>query len=149
MQYTRAYCKSDDKSKIERRANAFAAELLMPSPMFRSAFNELHALGEDLVTVTTLAGVFRVSYEATVYRLNTLGYVTDGQKKKLLSPNGRKDDLKKAHQNGSDQRVAKIRTPALLAALGQLDSQIYCLHCSAILLDSRWSVCPNCGTECI
>ncbi len=137
-------CFSNARTHIERKANAFAAELLMPPAMFQSVLNEL--IEEELLTITTLSAVFRVSYEATVYRLNSLGYITDGQKSKFLSQNFRRDDGQTAYQNkqNGNGRLAKIRLPAVQAALGHIDGGSFCNDCGALLMNNQWNVCPEC-----
>jgi Zn-dependent peptidase ImmA (M78 family) len=55
-------------SALERQANAFAAELLMPQRAVEYAVNEKQMLG-----IAELAGAFHVSQAAMTYRLQELG----------------------------------------------------------------------------
>lgn len=139
-------CLSNARTHIERKANAFAAEILMPPGMFQAVITDL---AEELLTITTLAAVFRVSYEATVYRLNSLGYITDGQKTKFLLQNFRRDDGQATNQNKQNGKgkLAKIRLPAVLAALGHVDEERYCVNCNALLINSQWNICPDCNAD--
>jgi Zn-dependent peptidase ImmA (M78 family) len=141
-------CVSNARSHIERKANAFAAELLMPPAMFQAVLEEL---GEELQTVTTLAAIFHVSYEATVYRLNTFRYINDGQIPKFLSEGYRREDARAAalirqNENG---RLVNIHLPAIRAAFGCFDGDSYCKKCSTLIINSDWQVCPECGVELI
>ena len=68
-------CRAEDVSEsadrtLEREANVFAAELLMPEPAVRAEF-------QRAATVTELAGWFGVSEEAMSWRLYNLGLVAD------------------------------------------------------------------------
>ncbi len=138
-------CLSNARTHIERKANAFAAELLMPPTMFQAVIDELG----ELLTITTLSAVFHVSYEATVYRLNTLRYIGDGQITKFLSSTYRREDGQTAYQNrqNGNGRIAKIRVPAVQAALGFIDGGRYCNNCGALLINNQWNVCPECSTN--
>lgn len=58
---------------IEIEANAFAAELLMPTKLLASALGGRSVDLEDDQAITALAKRFRVSNAAMRYRLNSLG----------------------------------------------------------------------------
>ena len=73
------YCRPGDVAAaadraVEREANVFAAELLMPEPAVRAAWAEKPS-------VPGVADVFRVSDEAMHYRLHNLGLVEDMPRK--------------------------------------------------------------------
>ncbi len=70
------FCRDKDVSTaadraLEREANVFAAELLMPEPPVRSAFVDINA-------VSDLAAKFRVSDEAIHWRLYSFGLAPSG-----------------------------------------------------------------------
>ena len=69
------YCRAADIAPtadraLEREANVFAAELLMPEPAVRAEFTRAASAGE-------LAGWFGVSEEAMSWRLYNVGLVAD------------------------------------------------------------------------
>ena len=71
----RFYCRPGDVAAAAgraaaREANVFAAELLMPEPAVRAAWDREP-------TVPAVADLFRVSDEAMLYRLHNLGLVED------------------------------------------------------------------------
>lgn len=61
------FCAEDDMNKIEVEANAFAAELIMPSPIIKKIYKQM--------TTEELSKYFSVSQEALIYRLNNLGLI--------------------------------------------------------------------------
>lgn len=61
---------SGQSAWIEREANAFAADLLMPAKVLRYAVNE-----RRILDVTQLATLFKVSQVAMRYRLQNLGLI--------------------------------------------------------------------------
>ena len=137
-------CNTDvERLSIEQRANRFAAEILMPPDFMRTVSKELD--GEGLLTATILTTIFHVSYEAVVYRLNTLGLITDGQKNKLLKPTARKEDSREAYAHRASGNAARLRTTAAIAAFSSSDGFSHCGNCSNLILDSRWRVCHSCG----
>lgn len=133
---------SRKRRKIERQANSFSAELLVPPHMLQSAIQEL---GSELLTITTLAGAFRVSYPCIVYRLNTLGYIGDTAKRKYVEKDYRYQDIQKALANRNSAEAAQLQSAALLDALGHLNTENRCPGCSATLFNSDWEICPNCN----
>lgn len=73
------YCRPGDVAAAadraaEREANVFVAELLMPEPAVRAAWNREP-------TLAAVADLFRVSDEAMHYRLHNLGLVEDMPRK--------------------------------------------------------------------
>lgn len=70
-------CLADDPrpAALERQANAFAAELLMPRPHAHRVIQGVLAAGGRVAdAVETLAATFAVSREAAEIRLEELGY---------------------------------------------------------------------------
>ncbi|HWQ23381.1 MAG TPA: ImmA/IrrE family metallo-endopeptidase [Gaiellaceae bacterium] len=72
------YCRAKDLSEdadraLEREANVFAAELLMPEPAVRSVWEELVAQSHELDPVTACAARFDVSPTAMQWRLHSFG----------------------------------------------------------------------------
>lgn len=59
-------------SKIEREADIFATNLLMPSTMVRKIHNQFRVLSTGMDTVSEMAWIFRVSNEAMKLRLSEL-----------------------------------------------------------------------------
>ncbi len=55
--------------KIEREADIFATNLLMPSAMIREIHNQFSSLSTGMDTVSEMAWIFRVSNEAMKFRL--------------------------------------------------------------------------------
>lgn len=61
-------------NSIEREANLFAKELLMPSHIVAQTYKAFKSLNIDLEVVSELSWVFRVSKESMAIRLSELGY---------------------------------------------------------------------------
>lgn len=59
-------------SKIEREADIFATNLLMPSTMVRKIHSQFRMLSTGMDTVSEMAWIFRVSNEAMKPRLSEL-----------------------------------------------------------------------------
>lgn len=68
---------------IERRANAFAAMLLMPTSLVDSAIRQLTISLESLEAITQLARQFRTSIDATIWHLHNLGYIDESTKGRI------------------------------------------------------------------
>ena len=137
-------CSSDfQKWRIEQRANRFAAELLAPPHFIQEVIEEL--VRTELLTITTLAKVFHVSYPTIVYRLHTLGYISDGQRDRLLKQNARQDDKHAAMLLNGNVNAARLRMPTLIATLGSANGFSYCSQCSELVYDPAWSICYSCG----
>ena len=67
---------STGSNRIEREANLFAAELLMPSPFIEKDMAKLGRI--DIlhdIKLDQLADTYGVSIQALTYRLNNLGYI--------------------------------------------------------------------------
>lgn len=60
-------------SSIEREANLFAKELLMPSHLVTQIYKGFKSLNIELDIVSELSWAFRVSKESMVIRLSELG----------------------------------------------------------------------------
>lgn len=61
-------------NSIEREANLFAKELLMPSHIVTQTYIAFKTLNLDLDVVSELSWAFRVSKESMAIRLSELGY---------------------------------------------------------------------------
>lgn len=137
-------CSSDfQKQRIEQRANRFAAELLVPPHFLKEVFEELDHT--ELLTVTTLARVFHVSYPVIVYRLHDLHYISDRQRDQFLKPEGREHDVRTAMIHRSNGNTAGLRMPILTAILGSSSGFSYCSQCSEVVYNPSWSICHSCG----
>ena len=68
---------------IERRANAFAAMLLMPTGLVESAIRYLDVDLESLEGIKELALQFKTSPDATLHHLHNLGYIDDSVKERI------------------------------------------------------------------
>lgn len=132
-----------NRRDIEQRANRFAAELLVPVNQFQQVIEEL--LRSELLTVTTLAQTFHVSYPTIVFRLHTLGYITSRQRDGLLTPEERQADEHTALSHVGSRNAAKLRLPAIITLLGSQDGFSYCPHCSKLVFDPVWTICHSCG----
>lgn len=66
---------------IERQADAFAAELLMPSSMVRGTITELTRISPKADIIDELAWIFRVSRVAMKNRLSDLRFETENSSK--------------------------------------------------------------------
>lgn len=140
------FCKTDYRRReIEQKANRFAAELLIPPHMMQTVIKELY--DQELLTVTTLASVFHVSYETAVFRLHTLGYIGDGQRDTLLKPAERQNDKLQALATQNSDRAAHLRTGAVIAVFSSHNSFSYCQKCSSVIVDQRWNICHSCGCD--
>lgn len=74
LKYYNTYFPGRDETKLEeRRANTFAANLLMPEQEFRNRFNEFQKLQSKVDIVTALGNYFRVSATAVLRRFEELG----------------------------------------------------------------------------
>ena len=71
----------DRHSMIERQADAFAAELLMPSSMVRGTIAQLARISPKIEIVDELAWIFRVSRVAMKNRLADLRFETENSSK--------------------------------------------------------------------
>lgn len=137
-------CIDNDKDrKIEEFANRFAAELLVPVAMFQQVIVELQQT--ELLTVTTLRRVFHVSYPTVVYRLHTLGYVSSGQRDRLLKSTAQQEDWATTIQLQKSRASAKVKMLPLVAILGSSDGFSYCSKCSELIFDPSWYICHSCG----
>ena len=65
---------------VERRANAFAAMLLMPSSLLRQLVPERVSAERE---VAKIAGQLRTGFDATLAHLRNLGWVEDGDKRRI------------------------------------------------------------------
>lgn len=76
----------ESQSGEERRADAFAAQFLLPGPGLSSALEDLGKTGKNLEADDVIEVQMRygVSYEFLVYRLNNLGLLTAHKKDQLL-----------------------------------------------------------------
>lgn len=70
--YYNAYNTTEYESEIERRANYFAANLLMPEDIFREKFGQAVVKNNLYMTVNNLSDIFQVSNEAVRRRMNEL-----------------------------------------------------------------------------
>jgi hypothetical protein len=68
---------------IERRANAFAAMLLMPTLLLDSAIRRLNIALESLEAIVQLAKQFRTSFDAALWHLHNLGYLDESAKERI------------------------------------------------------------------
>ena len=71
----------DRQSVVERQADAFAAELLMPSPMVKQTFEALTNILPKTDAIGELAWIYRVSREAMKNRLSELKIETENTSK--------------------------------------------------------------------
>lgn len=71
--YNTYFANDEEQNEIEKRANAFAANLLMPEKEFRKALKENKVQESKADTVTALAQVFQVSATAVIRRCMELG----------------------------------------------------------------------------
>lgn len=72
---------SSGEDKLEREANAFAAELLMPADMVRMAVVELKVDVADDDIVDELAKQFEVSRQAMSFRIANLALLTGAERR--------------------------------------------------------------------
>lgn len=70
--YYNTYNTKENDSNIERRANFFAANLLMPEKIFKKEFQRVVVKSNLYVTVERLSDLFQVSGEAVRRRINEL-----------------------------------------------------------------------------
>ncbi|MCI8731050.1 MAG: ImmA/IrrE family metallo-endopeptidase [Lachnospiraceae bacterium] len=70
--YYNAYNTKEDESESERRANYFAANLLMPEGIFREKFKQAVVENNLYLTVDNLSSIFQVSHEAVKRRIAEL-----------------------------------------------------------------------------
>jgi Zn-dependent peptidase ImmA (M78 family) len=68
---------------IERRANAFAAMLLMPTMLVETAVRQLDAPLESIEVVSKLAKRFKTGVDATLQHLFNLGYLDESVKERI------------------------------------------------------------------
>lgn len=66
-------------SGIEREANLFAKELLMPAHLVDQTYKAIMSLNIDLDVITELSWAFRVSKETMAIRLSELGLLPENQ----------------------------------------------------------------------
>ena len=66
---------------VEREANLFAKELLMPRHVVEQTYSKLKALNIDIDYISELSWAFRVSKESMAIRLSELGFVTENSKR--------------------------------------------------------------------
>lgn len=67
-------------NSIEREANLFAKELLMPSHIVAQTYKDFMSLNIELDIVSELSWAFRVSKEAMAIRLSELELVPENRK---------------------------------------------------------------------
>ena len=75
-------------SGIERRANAFAAMLLMPTTNVHAAVSALNIPLESLDGVSNVARRMETSFRATLWHLRNLGFIDDTCRDRLLEESG-------------------------------------------------------------
>ncbi len=98
------------QSREERRANAFAAALLIPASALRSSTVGHHM---DLDLVVQLLGDFGVSLDMLAYRLHNVGIVSTGDRDSIRAMNsariaarpGRSDDLQARNERRAPARL--------------------------------------------
>ena len=71
---------------VEQRANAFAAMLLMPTDMVRSAIADLTAPLNNTQAVGELASRFNTGFHATLWHLANLGFIDEYTRQRLAAP---------------------------------------------------------------
>ena len=71
-------------SEIERRANAFAAMLLMPTTIVQAAVSRLNVPLETLEGVSNVARRMETSFRATLWHLRNLGFIDETCRDRLL-----------------------------------------------------------------
>ena len=71
---------------VEQRANAFAAMLLMPTDMVRSAIADLAAPLDNTEAVGELASRFNTGFHATLWHLANLGFIDEYSRQRLAAP---------------------------------------------------------------
>ena len=71
-------------SGIERRANAFAAMLLMPATIVNAAISRLNVPLETLEGVSNVAHRMEMSFRATLWHLRNLGFIDETCRDRLL-----------------------------------------------------------------
>ncbi|MEG1669382.1 ImmA/IrrE family metallo-endopeptidase [Chryseobacterium sp.] len=78
--YYDTYCTDDDfiEKPNEKRANFFAANLLMPADLFKKEFSEQVVPNDMYETTAKLAKIFQVSAAAVKIRLDELGLSVSG-----------------------------------------------------------------------
>lgn len=77
---------NDEMKPFEVRANAFAAEFLMPKEGIKEFFAELGVDKSDNLKIDNVVHVqnyFGVSFKAMLYRLQNTGWISQGQMKEL------------------------------------------------------------------
>lgn len=137
-------CSSDKKKKlIERSANVFASELLMPSDMVKSVVKELSQ--EELFTIHTLCSIFQVSYASMVVRLKELEYIDEDKCVHLQNSSERDIDKQKAKHYQDSYKGTKLKIPAILAVFGLLTGVARCTWCNTLLFNDNWQLCPECS----
>lgn len=67
-------------NSIEREANLFAKELLMPRFLVAQTYKGFKSLNIELDIISELSWAFRVSKEAMAIRLSELGYQPENRK---------------------------------------------------------------------
>ena len=70
--YYNTYNTFEDENEEERRANYFAANLLMPEKKFKKEFDNVVIKNNLYVTVEKLSQIFQVSGEAVRRRISEL-----------------------------------------------------------------------------
>ena len=70
--YYNTYNTFEDENEVERRANYFAANLLMPEKKFKKEFDNVVIKNNLYVTVEKLSQIFQVSGEAVRRRISEL-----------------------------------------------------------------------------
>ena len=68
---------------VERRANAFAAMVLMPNPLVRRAVATLTVAVETKDAVGQVADRLRTGFESTLWHLKNLGYLDDFARQRI------------------------------------------------------------------
>lgn len=135
---------TEQRIKIEKTANTFAAAMLVPEWMIRRIISELG----DYCTIHILSGIFRVSYEAMIYRLNNLGNITDRKKRKFLGNPGKKEDLLNTRSvyEIADSLPA-FGSQVINIYLGMESEVEHCRYCSQKIFNPGWEVCLDCGSN--
>ncbi len=103
-----------DLSPVERRANAFAAEFLLPEAAIK-AYKVLGAWSDSPEKASELALAYGTSYLATLWRLHNAGYITADEAALLRK---RYPELSREARDILEQRGAEeVRIPATFDAM--------------------------------
>jgi Zn-dependent peptidase ImmA (M78 family) len=101
---------STPSSASEKRANAFAAELLLPERAIK-AWAPGQPWGDDIDDVAHLASHYLVSMDAALWRLKSSGRISDEQRQELYSSRSAiSPDLQKLLSERGDETVLLSRS---------------------------------------